>query len=136
MNVSKEADAAFMRELQDGDAVRYAGLHKNMLKRRAAKSGWIVGSCARCQGAIYNAPFLSASEPGEFCSHDCRDAGKDSGRVKCGRPRLTPKQRVHSQTHRREYQRNLMRNRRDDVLAKNSPQPIESTGVTDAILAI
>lgn len=73
MNVSKDADAAFMRELQDSDAPRYARLHKNMLKGRAAKSGWIVGKCARCQRAIYNAPFLSASEPGEFCSRDCRD---------------------------------------------------------------
>jgi hypothetical protein len=73
MNVSKEADAAFMRELQDFDAPRYTQLHKNMLKGHAAKSGWIVGTCARCQGHIYNAPFLSASEPSEFCSRDCRD---------------------------------------------------------------
>src|ERR1700730_8583835 len=74
MNVSKEADAAFMRELQDGDPIRYARLHKNMLKGRAAKSGWVVGKCARCQGHIYDAPYLSASEPGEFSSRNCRDS--------------------------------------------------------------
>jgi hypothetical protein len=74
INVSKEADAAFMRELQECDAPRYARLQKNMLKGRAPKSGWIVGRCTRCQCAVYNAPFLSASEPGEFCSRDCRDS--------------------------------------------------------------
>ncbi len=74
MNLSKDADAAFMRELQEPDAPRYARLQKNMLRGRAAKSGWIVGTCARCHGHIYNAPFLSASEPGEFCSRDCRDS--------------------------------------------------------------
>ena len=73
MNVSKEADAAFMRELQESDPQRYARLQKNMLKGRAVKSGWIVGTCTRCHGQIYNAPFLSASEPHEFCSRDCRD---------------------------------------------------------------
>jgi len=73
MNVSKEADAALMRELQDGDPIRFARLHKNMLKGRAVKSGWVVGRCVRCQENIHNTPFLSASEPGEFCSHDCRD---------------------------------------------------------------
>lgn len=74
INVSREADAIFMRELQESDAPRYARLQKNMLKGRAVKSGWIVGTCARCHGQIYNAPFLSASEPGEFCSRDCRDS--------------------------------------------------------------
>ena len=74
INVSKEADAAFMRELQESNAPRYARLHKNMLKGRAANSGWIVGKCARCNGHIFNAPFLSACEPGEFCSRDCRDS--------------------------------------------------------------
>jgi hypothetical protein len=74
MNVSKEADAAFMCGLQESDAPRFARLHKNMLKGRAAKSGWIVGKCSLCQGHIYNAPFLSANEPGEFCSRGCRDS--------------------------------------------------------------
>jgi hypothetical protein len=85
INVSKDADAAFMRELQECDAPRYARLQKNLLKGRAAKSGWIVGKCTRCQGAIYNAPFLSASEPGEFCSRDCRDACRQE--TKTRRPR-------------------------------------------------
>ncbi len=130
-NVSKEADVAFMRELQDDDPVRFARLHKNMLKGQAAKSGWIVGTCARCQGHIHNAPFLTAREPGEFCSRDCRDAGKDAGKT-AGRPRLTAKQRAESHVNRLAYQKNLMRDRRHSALAKKSPQPIESTSVTDA----
>ena len=85
MNVSKVADAAFIRELQEHDAPRYARLHKNMLKGRAAKSGWMVGKCSRCQGTIHNAPFLSASEPGEFCSRDCRDSRPQE--VQSRRPR-------------------------------------------------
>lgn len=85
MNVSKQADAAFMRELQESDAPRYARLQKNMLKGRAVKSGWIAGTCARCQGAIYNAPFLAADKAGEFCSRDCRDSRPQE--VKSRRPR-------------------------------------------------
>ena len=72
MNVSKEADAAFMRELQECDASRFTSLQRNMLRGRAGKSGWIVGRCTRCHGHIYNAPFVSA-EPGTFCSQACRD---------------------------------------------------------------
>ena len=85
MNVSKEADTAFMRELQDVDAPRYARLQKNMLKGRAAKSGWIVGKCARCEGHIYNAPFLSASEAGEFCSRNCRDSRPQKNKTRRAR---------------------------------------------------
>jgi hypothetical protein len=85
MNVSKDADVAFMRELQESDAPSYARLHKNMLKGRAAKSGWVVGTCARCQGHIYNAPFLSASEPGEFCSRDCRDSRPQENKTRRAR---------------------------------------------------
>jgi hypothetical protein len=35
--------------------------------------GWPVGTCFRCSSTIHNAPFLSKSEPGEFCSRTCRD---------------------------------------------------------------
>jgi hypothetical protein len=133
MNVSKEADSALMRELQDGEAPRYARLHKNMLKGRAAKSGWMVGTCARCRGHIHNAPFLSASEPGEFCSRDCRTGNRKTRR---GRPRLSPKQRAESRANRLAYQKKLMRDRRDSALAKNCPQPIENTNVTGAFLDV
>jgi hypothetical protein len=82
MNVSKDADAAFVRELQESDAPRYARLQKNMLRGQAAKSGWIVGTCARCYGHVYNAPFLSASE---FCSRDCRDSRPQENKARTAR---------------------------------------------------
>jgi hypothetical protein len=85
INVSKEADPAFIREVQESDAPRYARLQKNMLRGRTAKSGWIVGTCARCHGYIYNAPFLSASERGEFCSRDCRDSRPQESKTRRAR---------------------------------------------------
>src|SRR5258707_10123050 len=74
-----------MCELETSDSVRYARLQKNMLKGRAAKSGWVVGKCSRCHGAIHNAPFLSASEPGEFCSRDCRDSRNQESKARRAR---------------------------------------------------
>lgn len=38
MNVSKEADAAFMRELERTDPVRYANLIRNMSQAAGARS--------------------------------------------------------------------------------------------------
>ena len=73
MNVSKESDAAWMHELRQHDAPRFARLQNNMLKGHAAKSGWVVGRCTRCHGHIYDAPFVSAVEQGTFCSRACRD---------------------------------------------------------------
>ncbi len=118
MNVSVEADAAYIAEKQ-------LKLGPMILK------SWPIGNCSRCHGVIHDAPFLG-NEPGQFCSHACRDAGKTV--EKRGRPRLTPKQRVQSEAKRLAYQKNIMRDRREVVLANNSPQPLESTSVTDAIL--
>ena len=33
--------------------------------------GWPVGTCSRCSGVIHNAPYLSRTEAGEFCSRRC-----------------------------------------------------------------
>lgn len=43
---------------------------------RKADEPWIVGECSRCGGPIKDAPFLSATKVGEFCSRECRDAAK------------------------------------------------------------
>jgi hypothetical protein len=116
-NVSPEADAAYIAE---------KGLRIGPVTP--------VGTCSRCHGVIHDAPFLSTTVSGEFCSRECRDAGKVI--VKRGRPRLTQKQRNESEAKRLAYQRNLMQKRRDSVLAENCPQPIEGTSVTDANLAV
>jgi hypothetical protein len=47
--------------------------------------GWSVGTCSRCSATIYNAPYFSKSEDGEFCSKECR-TGKQPER-RGGRPR-------------------------------------------------
>ena len=62
MNVSGEADAAYIAE-------KGLKLGPTILK------SWPVGLCARCSGAVRNAPFLNDTE-GSFCSRECRDAGK------------------------------------------------------------
>ena len=121
MNVSAEADAAYVAD-------------KGLKVEPVALESWPVGTCTRCGGVIHNAPFLSSTESGEFCSRRCRDAGKTV--VQRGRPRLTPRQRAKSKAKRLAYQKNLMQKHRVAVLANNSRQPIESTAVTDAILAI
>ncbi|SRR6266446_4351208 len=118
MNVSVEADAAYIAE-------------KQLKVGPVVLKSWPTGNCSRCHGVIHDAPFLS-NEPGQFCSHACRDAGRTV--AKRGRPCLTPKQRRESEAKRLAYQKNLMQKRRDSALAKNAPQPIESTSVTDAIL--
>jgi hypothetical protein len=121
MNVSAEADAACIAE-------------KGLRIGPVTLTSWSVGMCSRCSGVIHDAPFLSTTVSGEFCSRECRDAGKVI--VKRGRPRLTAKQQKKSEAKRLAYQRNLMQKRRDSVLAENCPQPIEGTSVTDANLAV
>ena len=121
MNVSVEADTAYIAE-------------KKLKLGPVLLKSWPIGNCSRCHGVIHDAPFLSNEEPGEFCSHDCRDAGKTD--VRRGRPRLTAKQQKESKVNRRRYQKNLMQNRREAALANNSPQLVESSGVTDANLAV
>ena len=119
MNVSVEADAAYIAE-------------KKLRIGPVVLKSWPIGTCSRCHGVTHDAPFLSNEEPGEFCSHACRDAGKIA--AKRGRPRLTPKQRKESEAKRLAYQKNLMRDRRDSALANNCPQPIENANVADVIL--
>jgi len=121
MNVSVEADAAYIAE-------------KQLKVGPAILKSWPIGNCSRCHGVIHDAPFLSNEESREFCSHACRDAGKTD--VRRGRPRLTTKQRVRSDAKRLAYQKNLMQKRRDSALANKCPQPVESTSVTDVILGV
>ncbi|SRR5712692_5184666 len=121
MNVSAESDAAYVAD-------------KGLKLGPVILKSWPIGSCSRCHGIIHDAPFLSTGEPGEFCSRDCRDAGKAV--AKRGRPRLTPKQRKKSEAKRLAYQKNLMRDCRDSALAKNSPQPVENTSVTSPSFAV
>jgi len=121
INVSAEADAVYIAE-------------KRLRIGPVVLKSWPIGTCSRCHGVIYDAPFLSSEEPGEFCSHACRDAGKVA--AKRGRPRLTPKQRKESEAKRLAYQKNLMRDRREAVLANNCLQPVENGKVADAIVGI
>jgi hypothetical protein len=62
MNVSPEADATYIAD-------------KRLRIGPVTLTSWPVGTCCRCGGVIHNAPFLSA-EHGEYCSRECRDAGK------------------------------------------------------------
>ena len=71
MNVSAEADAAYITE-------------KGLTLGPVILKSWPVGMCSRCSGVIHNAPFLSNTESGEFCSRECRDDGKPT--AKRGRP--------------------------------------------------
>lgn len=97
-------------------------------------------ACDTCGQIVGWVRFTRRTEPGEWCSRECRDGTEAAARYdatrKVGRPRLTPKQQRESKAKRLSYQRSLMRDRRDPVLAKNYPQPIEMTGVTDAVLAV
>lgn len=34
---------------------------------------WVVGVCTECRGNVLNAPFLSSTRAGSFCSRSCRD---------------------------------------------------------------
>ncbi len=68
MNVSAEADTAYITE-------------KGLRIGPVTLTSWPVGTCSRCGGVIHNAPFLSA-EHGEYCSRECRDAGKASSQRK------------------------------------------------------
>jgi hypothetical protein len=120
MNVSAEADAVYIAE-------------KRLRVGPVILKSWPIGTCSRCHGAIHDAPFLS-NEPGQFCSHACRDAGIPD--VRRGRPHLTPKQRKESKAKRLAYQKNLMQKRRDSALANNCPQPFENAKVADAISGV
>src|SRR6476661_920623 len=61
---SKAADESYMAE---------RGIRLNETLTR-----WRVGTRSRCFGTIHNAPFLSKSEPGQFCSRTCRDVQNET----------------------------------------------------------
>jgi hypothetical protein len=119
-SVNTEADAVYISE-------------KGLRSGNERMKRWPVGTCSRCSETIFNAPYLSQTEDGEFCSQFCRNNNPQA--VKSGRPRLTEKQRQKSDSKRLEYQRSLMRSRRGSVLAKNPFQPIDNTPLADANLA-
>lgn len=116
-NVGQDADLAYVNE-------RGIKIERGMLEQ------WPVGTCARCAGTIFNAPFLSASEPGEFCSRECRDANK--AKRAGGRPKLNKKQKLASKEARREYQRDHKRGERAKVSTKNPLQITETKEVKSA----
>ena len=60
MNVRKEADEAYVAD-------KGLKLGPTILK------SWPIGACSRCRGTIHNAPLVSKTEPGKFCSRECRD---------------------------------------------------------------
>ena len=60
MNVRKEADEAYVAD-------------KGLKSGPTILKSWPIGACSRCRGMIHNAPYLSASGPGKFCSRECRD---------------------------------------------------------------
>ena len=131
MNVSKQADEAFVQEIKNGDPARY----QRLMKARGSSDTldkWAVGVCAECSGTVGNAPFIErGKETGnglEYCSRACRaGSSAEVHPLKAGRPRLTIKQQKQSSIRRQESQRDLMRNRRSLALAKNCQQPIENT---------
>ena len=71
-NVRQEADGAYISE-------------KGLRSGNERMSRCPVGTCSRCSATIYNAPYLSQREDGEFCSKECR-TGKQPER-RGGRPR-------------------------------------------------
>jgi hypothetical protein len=80
-SVNTEADAVYISE-------------KGLRSGNERMKRWPVGTCSRCSETIYNAPYLSQTEDGEFCSQFCRDTNPEA--VKSGRPRLTAKRREKS----------------------------------------
>jgi len=64
MNVSKEADAAFVLELRREDPSRSARLMKSVERALGHGSGehWIVGACIVCGGNILDALFLTRGQ--------------------------------------------------------------------------
>lgn len=65
MNVSKEADEAYMNE--------------KGVRLTQVLEAWPVGTCARCSAVINNAPFIKAEA--EYCTQACRDGIKGEKRV-------------------------------------------------------
>src|SRR6266404_2799969 len=82
-NVSNEADASFMDELARTDEQRY----RRLVPDSGSMEHWKVGACSQCGAAILDAPFLSSTRGGKFCSRICRDSDSAVGTARRpGRP--------------------------------------------------
>lgn len=85
---------------------------------------WPVGCCSRCRGVIYDAPFRSLSEFGDFCSRECRDANKATRAG--GRPKLNKRDKLAAKAARKVYERDYKRASRASVSTNNPLQLVES----------
>lgn len=81
-NVSREADAAFLEELARTDERRY----RRLAPDAGTPERWKVGACSQCGAAILDAPFLSSTRDGKFCTRACRDNDPAKPLRKRGRP--------------------------------------------------
>lgn len=116
-NVSEVADLAYIME-------------KGLKIARGTSEQWPIGTCSRCEGTIFNAPFLSSTEVGEFCSRVCHNVNKQ---VRAGgRPKLNKREQLKSKEARKVYARNHKRASRAGVSTKNPSQLIETKEVKSA----
>src|SRR5712672_679502 len=74
-NLSYEADTAFMDELARTDEQRYRRLVPDL----GSMERWKVGTCSQCGTTIHDAPFLSSTRDGKFCSRVCRNSDSAVG---------------------------------------------------------
>jgi hypothetical protein len=131
MNVSREADAAFLSELAIHDPQRRAALRRAIygISESSSLTRWIVGRCTRCEKVIHNAPFLSRIEAGEFCSRSCRDGIAPLTGIaierKGGRPRKYRNER-EATVIRRAQTRARVRESRGSLDVTQNPMPTNS----------
>lgn len=113
MNVSREADAAFVRELEREDPKRFANLFRNMrlaahkqqentegtaafaakmkrwdklVARRAATTGVLPVDWRRCAYEPCRRPFKPESGNQAFCSSQCRIRGNRNSLIVTATP--------------------------------------------------
>lgn len=67
MNVSAEADAAFIRELESADPARFANLMRNMRKAAAKSRREDVCANPKCSNTL-----LTCRVGAKYCSDACR----------------------------------------------------------------
>jgi hypothetical protein len=86
-NVRPEADGVYISE-------------KGLRSGNERMKRWPVGTCSRCSATIHNAPYLSPSEPGAFCSKECRTEQQPVTRG--GRPRKFKSNADRQRNYRRQ----------------------------------
>ena len=86
-SVNTEADAVYVSE-------------KGLRSGNERMKRWPVGTCSRCSATIYNAAYLSQSEPGEFCSKECRT--EEQPVTRGGRPRKFKSNADRQRNYRRQ----------------------------------